>query len=97
MLLYNNDERFGDCGPFEVASVDELVGELAESIRTWAHEEWEADVTEGPGVAFIPERTEYEAVARERIADEFRAALSVVCPRCGEHGPAGDLDWVCGC
>ena len=38
MKIYNNNENFGYCGPFEAESIDALVAEMMPTLRDWADE-----------------------------------------------------------
>ncbi len=39
MLIKNNNPKYGDAGPFEVGSIDELVSEMMPLFRQWAEED----------------------------------------------------------
>lgn len=38
-LYYNNNEMYGDCGPFEAESKEDLADEMTETFESWADEE----------------------------------------------------------
>ena len=80
MKFYNTDERYGEAGPFEAKSKEELVigmlptfkvwAEEAWNKKVWAEEEWEKD---GEG-----DYDQYISGAIELMVTEFDAALEEV-------------------
>jgi hypothetical protein len=97
MRLYNNNPAFGHEGPFDSdeqtfeAACEGFANEMMPQIREWAREEmggWEAD----PVRAAMEVET---SACVGRLRSEFIAGLSVVCPRCGKHGPIGE-GFICG-
>jgi len=82
MMIKNTNERFGECGTFEAASIDEVVAEMDQQLVIWARERAEqlndavhngepSDGEAGPTVQEL----------YEQVRDEFRAGLVVVEPR----------------
>jgi len=43
---YNNDERYGDCGPFGAESREALADEMEPTLREWAIDEYHQSDTD---------------------------------------------------
>ncbi len=89
MRIYNNREAFGDGGPFEAPSFGAFVDDMAPSLECYLDEQEHNAELDGQGLGPRSER-------RVALHKDLRAGLSVVCPRCGAHGPTGDDEWICG-
>lgn len=70
--FYNNDERYGWCGPFEAESRDELVDGMMPTFREWAEDAWNGDDET------TDSHDDYVAAEIETMRDEFYAALDEV-------------------
>lgn len=70
MRFYNTDERYGEAGPFEAKSKDELVIGMMPTFKVWAEESWDRD---GEG-----DYDQYISGAIESMVVEFDAALEEV-------------------
>ena len=74
--FYNNDDRYGEAGPFEAENREELVAEMEPTFKTWAEELWDKTNTE------TRNGMDYDAFiadAIETMRDEFSNALEEVC------------------
>ena len=69
--FYNNNERYGDCGPFQAETREALADEMADTFEQWANEEYDRNEEQGNGEEF-----KKQAIAKMR--SEFISGLDEV-------------------
>lgn len=80
MKIYNNNDAYGWCGPFESESFESLADEMMGTFREWAAEIWDRDEDD----AIDLPRGEFIAEEVDRMRAEFIAGLTEVAS--GEDG-----------
>jgi len=73
MRVYNNNDEYGDCGPFDTESFEALADEMRPTFEMYA-DDWEDGEVETPHPD-IMDREDYMAHLRR----EFIAGLTEVC------------------
>ena len=76
MKIRNNSPRFGDCGPFDAESFEDLADEMEGAFDQWAREEWQDLVCSVSKDESVPMLRDYLIVAVDRLRAEFIEGLT---------------------
>ena len=69
MFFYNENPIFGEGGPFEAKSKNEVADEIIPQIRDWAEAEWFSDDNDVPKNEFVNQRA-------DEMRSEFMESLT---------------------
>lgn len=80
MITYrNNDERYGDAGPFEAESLDAVIDGMLPAFQAWADDEWNRHVDAAEETDSDPgDCDQFRAAAIERMRDECLEGLEII-------------------
>lgn len=73
MKFYNNNERFGDCGPIEASCKEAAADFCSEMFEAWAHETVAAEQADRADAGIAPLGDDEEIEFRDTVLAEYRA------------------------